>query len=181
MNRYRLRPLLPSDADLMLRWRNSDRIRAVMYTDELITPNRHRMWFQEISRRIDICYRLFEVDGVSVGLVYFTQIDRLQKRCVWGFYLGENSLPKGTGSHLGFLGLEYAFNELDMKTIRGESFMFNFPALALHRKLGFTQETQLQTHVKKNGHDENVAVFTLTKEDWEGYRETIRTKLTAGN
>ena len=174
MNQYRLRPLEPSDAGLVLRWRNSDRIRSVMYSDDLIKPEEHEAWFKGLLERTDVSYRMLEVEGRPAGLVYFTKIDRHVGLSVWGFYLGEESLPKGTGLRLGFLGLEHAFQELGLKKIQGESFVFNSAALALHRKLGFVQESVLRSHTKKCGQVKDVALFGLKKEDWERHRETLR-------
>jgi len=71
-----LRPMAEQDSELILRWRNSDRVRQYMYSDELIGPARHRAWFERMLADPKNAYLVFEVEGRPLGLVYFNDIDR---------------------------------------------------------------------------------------------------------
>jgi hypothetical protein len=47
------------------------------------------------------------------GLVcFYRDCDRYNKRCSWGFYLGEFDVPSGTGLLMGYLSMEYVFKVL---------------------------------------------------------------------
>src|SRR5258706_10234550 len=105
----KLRPVQESDLDLILRWRNSKRISSQMYTDHIINQDEHRAWFANLKTQAWPLYLVFEWKQQPVGLVYFTDFDQTQNKCLWGFYLGEESTPPGVGSAMGFLGLEYIF------------------------------------------------------------------------
>ena len=57
---YRIRQLEESDIEQVLKWRNSEHVRANMYTDHIINIDEHRRWFEKISLDESCCYKLFE-------------------------------------------------------------------------------------------------------------------------
>ncbi|MCD5406412.1 MAG: UDP-4-amino-4,6-dideoxy-N-acetyl-beta-L-altrosamine N-acetyltransferase [Desulfotomaculum sp.] len=163
---YRLRPLEEADLGKVLEWRNSERIRANMYSDHIITVEEHRAWFERNKQSEDAVSMIFEFKEKPVGLVYFTNIDKICNRCLWGFYLGEEDLPPGTGAIMGFLGLEYAFEKLGFRKLCGEAFAFNISSTKFHKKLGFIEEGCLAKHVLKNNVYEDIILMAMFKEDW---------------
>lgn len=164
---YRLRTMEQADLELVLQWRNSDRIREHMYTDQLITMDEHQAWFNKLKQNQDAVYQIFEIKQKPVGLINFTHLDTHNSKCNWGFYLGRQDLPRGSGAMMGYLGLEYAFEQLRMRKICGETFAFNAASIRFHQNLGFTQEGQLKKHVLKNGNYEDIILFALFNEDWQ--------------
>lgn len=161
---YRLRSITPDDSARLLTWRNSERVRAMMYTDHLISPSEHQAWFTRIQA--SSAYQICEFQATPVGLVSFTQIEFQHQRCFWGFYLGETDLPKGTGTAMGFLGLDYAFETLHIRKLCSEVLAFNAASISLHQKLGFQQEGHFISHVLKNGAYQDVLFFTLFRDHW---------------
>jgi len=162
-----LRPIAESDLDIILSWRNSERIRSVMFSNHVISSDEHRSWFESLNKKDASVFLLFEYERKPAGLVYFTDIDRANGTCYWGFYLGSEDLPAGTGSLLGVLGIDYAFEQLRMRKICGKTFAYNTGGVKFHRKLGFHQEGRLVKHFQKNGKFEDVIFFSLFKEDWD--------------
>ena len=148
-----------------------------MFTDAPIQPEEHKAWFHGLEQKQNAVYRIFELNGQSAGLVYFTEIDPNLHRCSWGFYLGEEPLPKGTGAQMCYLALALAFDEMALQVVEGESFAFNSAALAIHRKLGFASKTVLAGHALKHGTPQAVIRFELTKAQWETQKEALRQRL----
>lgn len=169
----RLRPITEVDLEKILVWRNSERIRMNMYTDHIITMEEHKAWFERQKQSKSSVYLIFALNGEPAGLVYFTDIDRKNGRSFWGFYLGEEDLPRGSGTALGWLGLDYAFDRLATRKLCGEVFAFNTSSINFHQKLGFVQEGRFLKHVLKNGGFEDVISFALFREDWEKVREKL--------
>ncbi len=169
-----LRPILPGDKDILLAWRNSDQVRANMYMDHLIAPEEHERWFASALQHPSALFSVFVLRGVPVGFSSFTGISRDHQRCTWGFYLGEQGLPKGTGSALGYLALDYAFDTLGMYKLASEAFAFNQASVALHRKLGFREEGRLVEHYVKQGRREDIICFAKFRNQWESEREALR-------
>ncbi|CAG0975254.1 UDP-4-amino-4, 6-dideoxy-N-acetyl-beta-L-altrosamine N-acetyltransferase [Geobacteraceae bacterium] len=166
-----LRPVKREDLEKLLEWRNADRIRAYMYTDHLIGWEEHAAWFERLGTNDTARALLFEVNDRPLGVVNVTRIDRLNGTCHWGFYIGEADAPKGSGTALGYLGLEYIFGTLGIRKVTGEAFAFNEASIAFHRRLGFSQEGHFVRHVMKNGSYQDILSFALFRDQWEAHKQ----------
>ena len=170
---YRLRPIEENDLPVVLEWRNSDRVRAYMYTDHIITEDEHRKWFESLSHdRTNHCL-VFEEDGKLHGVVTVSRVDSRNNKCFWGFYIGDPASPRGTGKRLGYLGLEFIFGELRIRKLCGEAFAFNEASLRFHKDFGFREEGRFLRHVWKNERYEDVVAMALFREDWDAIRDGI--------
>lgn len=176
---YLLRPVVESDLDLMLLWRNSERIRACMYSDHLISVEEHRAWYQKVSREEFPSVLIFEYRGRPVGVKSFSQIDRHNSRCFWGFYLGEAEIPRGSGSVMGYLAQKYIFSVHNFHKLCAEAFAYNEPSLRYHRRLGFKEEGHFAQHIKKSGCYHDIVCFGILREDWLKQRDDLEQKVFA--
>lgn len=163
---YRLRELRQEDLELVLEWRNSDRIRAIMFTDQTISREDHYAWFDRLQQNPSASVRLFEAFSQPAGLMNITVRDSANGVAYWGFYLGRADLPKGTGTEMGLLALRFAFEKLNVRKLCGEVIAMNEASLRFHDKLGFVQEGRLRKHVKKNGRFEDVVLYAMLQEDY---------------
>jgi UDP-4-amino-4,6-dideoxy-N-acetyl-beta-L-altrosamine N-acetyltransferase len=173
----RLRKMTEADLSLVLTWRNSDRVRPMMYSDHVISSEEHRAWFARVSDRDDCHHRVFEYDGRPVGVVNVSQIELLHGRCHWGFYLGEENLPKGCGITMGVLALDFIFSDLRLHKVVGEVLASNSASLKYHHRLGFVDEGRLFDHVKKNGRYEDVLTLAHFADQWR----LVRPRVSAGS
>jgi len=163
---YGLRPLDCDDLEFVLAWRNSERIRANMYTDHIISASEHQAWYDRIKDEPSVVYRLFEYRQTSVGLSYFTDIDLTNGLCLWGFYLGAVNLPGGSGTMMGYLSLQHAFDQLHIRKVCGEVLTYNEPSLKFFRRLGFVEEGRRRQHVLRKGGYVDVVIFSLLDDEW---------------
>lgn len=163
---FNLRPIEERDLEMVLGWRNSERVRSYMYTDHIITPDEHRAWFERTRQAEFPATLIFEYRDIPSGLKSFSQIDQYNSRCYWGFYLGEAELPRGCGSVMGFLALEYIFEQQNFHKLCAEAFAFNEGSVKYHTRLGFVQEGRFREHVRKNGRYEDIIPFALFRKDW---------------
>ncbi|MEH1867859.1 MAG: UDP-4-amino-4,6-dideoxy-N-acetyl-beta-L-altrosamine N-acetyltransferase [Nostoc sp.] len=163
---YRLRTLEKSDLEQLLEWRNSDRIRANMYNDQIINMDEHRKWFENHSNNESVIYKIFEFQCRPVGVVNVIQIDMRNKKCYWAFYLGDTNVPRGSGAVMEFLFLEYTFEVLQIRKLCCEVFAFNISTIKLHKKFGFTEEGCFKQHIFKNGKYEDVISMALLQDEW---------------
>ncbi|MBD1835587.1 UDP-4-amino-4,6-dideoxy-N-acetyl-beta-L-altrosamine N-acetyltransferase [Cyanobacteria bacterium FACHB-472] len=162
----RLRPIAESDLEKVLAWRNSERIRANMFTDHIIALDEHQAWFKRIQQESPVECQIFEFKTSAVGVVNITQIDKINQKCYWGFYLGEVNLPRGTGSAMGYLALEHIFDNLNMHKVCSEIFTFNQESLKFHKRFGFVEEGYFKKHIFKNQQYENIVFMALLKDEW---------------
>jgi UDP-4-amino-4,6-dideoxy-N-acetyl-beta-L-altrosamine N-acetyltransferase len=174
--RMLLREVEERDLELLLSWRNSERIRANMYTSHLITEAEHRAWFERLTRERHAFAFLFEADHRPLGVVNLNQLDWRNKRCHWGFYLGETDAPRGSGTRMAYLALLHVFEELKLHKVIGEAFSFNTASIAYHTKLGFSQEGHFVEHVLKDGSYLDILSFALLSQDWPRIKAELEKK-----
>lgn len=174
---FNLRPIEEHDLGAVLSWRNSERVRSYMYTDHIITPEEHLAWFKRMRQTEFSATLIFEFRGTPVGLKSFSQIDRHNNRCHWGFYLGDAELPRGCGSVMGFLALEYIFEQHNFHKVCAEAFAFNEGSIKYHNRLGFSEEGRFVEHVLKNGHFEDIISFAIFRDRWLANKSALTTKV----
>lgn len=157
----------------MLDWRNSDRIRANMFSDHIITMEEHVAWFEGTQRDDKIIVLVLEYLNEPIGVVNITDIDHKNNKCTWGFYLGETNTPRNSALVMGYLSLEYIFEVLKIRKLCGEVFAFNSKSAHFHERLGFYTEGRLIKHVLKNGNYEDVICMALFKSVWTNDKEKL--------
>jgi UDP-4-amino-4,6-dideoxy-N-acetyl-beta-L-altrosamine N-acetyltransferase len=144
-----------------------------MYTDHEITMDEHRAWFERLRREPDPPFLVFEFRGMPIGVVQVTQIDRRNNKCYWGFYIGDPEAPPGSGTALGFFGLNHIFEVMKIRKLCAEAFASNSASLKFHKRLGFVEEGRLVRHVLKSGRYEDIVSFALFQEDWIRHRSRV--------
>lgn len=163
---YNIRPIQDNDLLPMLNWRNSTHIRSNMFTNHIISLEEHEAWFQSVlNNKWDRIVYIFEYCNHASGVVQFTLQEGVFKEYFWGFYLGRQGLPHGTGTIMLFLALELFFEDFDAYKIWGDVLDFNLKSLKVHQRLGFFEvkwETSSQGLKTKES-----KMFTLTKESWK--------------
>lgn len=171
---YLLRPMIESDLEQVLEWRNSDRIRGNMYTDRLISIEEHTEWLKKVIHDDTSIYKIFEFQNRAIGVANAVQIDRQNSKCIWAFYLGCPNTPNGSGAIMEYLFLEELFEKINIRKLNCEVFEFNASTIKLHKKFGFQQEGLFKKEFLKNGKYENVVRLALFREEWLSTKEKMR-------
>jgi UDP-4-amino-4,6-dideoxy-N-acetyl-beta-L-altrosamine N-acetyltransferase len=169
----KLRPVAERDLDILLAWRNSPAIRRNMFNDHIITPEEHRAWFERSRNSKHSSHLLFLHGDRPLGTVNVRDIDHINGRCVWGFYIGDPGAPKGSGVAMACLAIDYIFNTIGMRKICSEAFAFNTASINYHGKLGFCEEGRLRAHQLKEGKYEDIIIFGLFRHEWEEVRPRL--------
>ena len=168
-----LRPLQETDRDILLTWRNSERVRRGMLHSAIISIETHRIWFAQVQSDQTRLYRVFSYRGRPAGLVYFLNKNEVLMSCEWGFYLGEEDLPKGLGTTLGLLALDLAFQTLNIEKITAKVITTNSASVGFHRKLGFVESGEQQPQADIPTSAGAVLRFVLNKPTWLQVRKKL--------
>jgi UDP-4-amino-4,6-dideoxy-N-acetyl-beta-L-altrosamine N-acetyltransferase len=180
----RLEPISSEDLHTVLQWRNKEQIRKNMYNEDLITFEQHIKWFQGLQQNPGKKTYVFYFKDVPLGVVNFT-IDFSNRKCEWGFYIGEDNIPKGTGSLMGYTAMNFAFQQLNLRKITGEVFDFNKKSQAYHENLGFQREGILVSHIRKGTDYHDIHIYSLLKYQWDKQKieteEFLKNVLKDGN
>jgi UDP-4-amino-4,6-dideoxy-N-acetyl-beta-L-altrosamine N-acetyltransferase len=161
-----VRPMCTADLPVVLAWRNHPEIRRHMLTRHEISLDEHVHWFE--SACLDPTRRLLVVEDAArpLGFVQLSGVLEEPGAVVeWGFYAAPGALP-GSGSRLGLAALSYAFDQLRVHKICGQSLGSNSASIRFHMKLGFQQEGVLRQHKRMNGRYEDLICFGLLCEEW---------------
>jgi UDP-4-amino-4,6-dideoxy-N-acetyl-beta-L-altrosamine N-acetyltransferase len=172
----RLRNIGSDELDMMLAWRNAPAVRANMYTRHEISIDEHLAWWERTQQRADQRYFMYEAEGVPLGIVGFTGMDTASKNSSWAFYASPEA-PKGTGSKMEFLALEYAFNNLALHKLYCEVLAFNSAVIKLHQKFGFQIEGIFREHHRGDDGFVDVYRLGLLAPHWSENRITMLDKL----
>ena len=172
----KLRGIEQQELELMLGWRNAPNVRANMYTRHEINMDEHLAWWARIQQRDDQRYFMYEAGGTPLGIIGFTGIDRTSENSSWAFYASPEA-PKGTGSKMEFLALDFAFNDLCLHKLHCEVLAFNSPVIKLHQKFGFSIEGILREHHKINESFIDIYKLSLLAAEWAEKRADMMDKL----
>ncbi|WP_447044907.1 UDP-4-amino-4,6-dideoxy-N-acetyl-beta-L-altrosamine N-acetyltransferase [Vreelandella sp. H-I2] len=175
-----LRDIREDELQTILNWRNAPAVRRNMYTRHEISLEEHLAWWKNVGSREDQQYFIYEYKNTPFGVVAFTQISNKDKNASWAFYASPEA-PRGTGSRMEYLALEYAFKALKLHKLHCEVLDFNQPVVNLHKKFGFSIEGVLRD---QHLHEENycdVIRLGILHSEWQKEREAIFLKLTSHN
>ena len=165
----RLRSVNDDDLDLMLRWRNAPNVRQNMYSQDEIARADHLAWWERIKNSDHDAYFMFEHDGVPLGVVSFNEIDLKNSCASWAFYASPDA-PKGTGSRMETMALEYVFSVLKLNKLNCEVLESNTPVVGLHKKFGFEEEGFFRDHRRVGTEFVNVRRLAMRATQWAKLR-----------
>lgn len=152
------------DLQMLLSWRNNEKVRRHMFTQHEITLKEHSDWFLKAS--VDPTCRLLIIEDM-LGPFGYVQFNRLGSGNVsdWGFYTNPEA-PRGSGQKLGKAALSYAFDELKLHKVCGQVIETNARSIAFHKSLGFSQEGLLRDQQCISGTYYSLICFGLLVHEW---------------
>ena len=173
-----LREIKYEDLEMILKWRNQNNIRNVMYNNSLIEWEEHLTWYKNLlNNNTNRKSKIFRLKNKDLGVLNINNIDSASGSCNWGFYVGEKNTIKGTGLYLGYTSLQYIFSNLGLRKICAEVIESNIVSRNFHEKLGFKLEGILRKHIRKNDTYEDVYLYSIFNEEWIHKADKIKDEL----
>ena len=163
----RVRPMLDTDLELVLGWRNHPDVCRYMYNQHEITLAEHSHWFERVSQDNSYHLLIFEIDDKLLGFINIHQIAD-GGIAEWGFYAAP-SAPKGTGKQLGQAALHYAFITIGLHKICGQALSYNESSIRFHQRLGFREEGRQREQHFDGQHYYDVVCFGLLVSEWHAH------------
>lgn len=146
-----LRPITLEDTELIVKWRNSDRVRRNFIYQKPFTREGHLAWMREkVAAGQVVQFILCRTeDGRPVGSVYFRDIDRDNLRAEYGIFIGEeDAAGKGYGTAAAKGAVAYARDVLGLHKLMLRVFADNGAAVRSYEKAGFVQEGRLRDEIR---------------------------------
>lgn len=162
----------------VLDWRNDPGVAPYMYTTEPIARDVHDAWFTRQMQGGDRQGWVIEMDGAGVGAAFISEVDDVNRRATWAFYLADPvTRGRGVGSAVEFLVLEEVFTARGLHKLCCEVLSFNAAVVTMHKKFGFEEEGVLREHYLRDGEWVDVHVLAMFDHQWAERRDGFRDKL----
>ncbi|MFJ7970432.1 UDP-4-amino-4,6-dideoxy-N-acetyl-beta-L-altrosamine N-acetyltransferase [Psychrobacillus sp. NPDC096389] len=165
------------DLSLVLKWRNQQHIRNVMFNSNIISMKQHRVWFKSLENNKTAISKMFYFNDIPYGILNINQINLEHNTCEWGFYIGEVSAPSGIGIVLGYTALNFIFKELNIRKVNAEVLENNPKSRAFHEKLGFKHDGTLRKHIFKDREYLDIDVYSQFNTEWISHSQRIEQKI----
>ncbi len=150
------------EKELILTWRNSDRVRLKMLNQDIIALEQHLKWIDNLKNKRETLYYLFLINDIPVGVFDYTEI--VGGKCVCGSYIGNEDFI-GYGILLNYLGFEYAFNNLGIKRIDISVLKTNKRVYKMHKTIFYALDI---------GESEDEFFLYFDRDIWFEKRELIK-------
>lgn len=150
------------------RWRNE----SLKWTREnkKTTVKEQKKFFQNLPK--DSLYFAVVSRGTIVGTVGLTDINLTHETAQFSLLIGSEYRRMGYGSKALHELLIYAFNDLKLHLVYGETFQYPDgtinPGAKAYEKLGFTYEGVLRERFFKDGERVNCLMYAITKDHFLG-------------
>ncbi len=138
-----LSPITYEDTEDIVRWRNKPCVREHFIYRTTFTRETHEKWMKSRVETGEVVqYIIFDkTTDQKIGSVYLRDIDRSNRKCEFGIFIGEEEfLSRGFGREAAELLTEFAFSELAMHKVYLRLLAHNLRAFRSYQKAGFIQE-----------------------------------------
>ena len=142
-----LRLITDNDTDLIVKWRNNERIRNNFVYRVEFTRQIHEEWLRtkvftgQVLQMI-ICEN--KKDKAPIGSVYFKFNNSEKTEAEYGIFIGEDdAIGNGYGNETAILAVDYA-REIGIKRVILRAFCYNTSAIKSYEHAGFVKTTDLK-------------------------------------
>ncbi|NFG60635.1 UDP-4-amino-4,6-dideoxy-N-acetyl-beta-L-altrosamine N-acetyltransferase [Clostridium sp. CMCC3677] len=173
----KLRRVNESDLKNIMKWRMLPEVTKYMYTDPVLDLEKQKLWFNKIQKSANELYWIIVFDNTDIGLLSINEIDYINKRCAWAYYIADTSFRgKGIATNLECNIYNYVFNTLKLNKLCCEVFESNKKVIAIHEKFGSIIEGIFKEHIFKNEEFYNIVCMSIIKEKWDEIKENYNYK-----
>lgn len=159
----------------VLKWRTKENITKYMNTDIKYDLEQQYKWFWQVDESETEKYWVISIKDGLVGLIYVTDIDFINKRTSWGYYIGEEKYQM-YGAIIPLYLYYYVFEELQLHKITAEVMRENENVVKLNKMHGCREVGTYYDHVYKNSRFHDVVLMELLKEDWRENKRNFKYK-----
>ena len=138
-----LRFIEEEDFPLIVKWRNTERVRKNFIYREKFTLEGQKNWkknFIDTGKVVQMMICENDRDLRPIGSVYFRDIDKDTLSAEYGIFIGEEDASgKGYGNDTVLLAIDYARDVLGLKKLILRVFKHNTPAFKSYEHAGFVK------------------------------------------
>lgn len=138
-NDITLRPVVSNDLEKMRRWRNSDWARSFFLTNEIISEEQQKKWYESYINKPDDYMFIIQLGDIDVGTAALYHVDSTNRSSEFGRLLVAEEIArgKGVGEKVVASICNFALGKLKLKEVTLEVFSDNTKAIHIYTKAGF--------------------------------------------
>ncbi len=161
-NKIYLTPMTLDDAEIFVKWRNSQFVQSRFLYRKPFTVEGQKAWIRDKVMTGEVAQFVVwdKADNVQIGSTYLVNIDKESKKCEYGVLIGEEAYAGGgRGTEAIGLVTQYAFDKLDMHKVYGRILADNPASLKACEKNGFVKEGTFVADIWIDGQPKDVCFF----------------------
>ena len=162
---FTFREIVSQDADMILRWRMTNRVTKFMNTDVTYDLDAQNNWLLACNSKEHYYHWIILNDDVPVGLINLADYSPTDNTTSWGFYIGAEGLD-ACGAFIPPYFYNFLFNTLSVIRINVEVFYNNVNVIGLHLLHGYKFTPNKDRVITKNGRDILLVAMTLEKNNF---------------
>ena len=175
VNKIYLRAFEYSDLSFLNTIRNDDDLFQTTTGNKYYISSEHdKKWIEDkIFNNYNQLYLVIccSESHKPMGYLSINNIDYVNRKAEYGgMVISKEFSIKGIGTTTGNLMLNHLFNELGMNMVYCYIKEDNMATQRITEKFGFNKDGIIRDYVYKQGHFQNVCIFTLLKSEYE-YKE----------
>lgn len=168
MSQVTLTPFSRENTDIILRWRNSEKIRKNMLNSEIISNSQHQKFLGTLEEDSSKLYYLVNLKSQPVAALYLISLGN--QEVTWGCYIGADKMIPGLFPALFVLAGQLAFRYPATKILRSEVADNNDNPIKLNKFLNIPLTSKNQ-HTKHDGSTQTFFEYKLEVTSFEKKRE----------
>jgi RimJ/RimL family protein N-acetyltransferase len=167
-----------SDLARMVRWINDPEVTRFITAFRPMTPQIEKESLERLSNSDKNMFLVIEVeDGTPIGSVGLHGIDWVNRSATSGAMIGEKDYwGKGYGTDAKMALLNFAFNRLNLKTIKSAAISFNVRSQKALLKQGYREVGRMPQLHFRDGRFHDEVLFILTRKDFMRVWRVYNTK-----
>lgn len=164
-NKVTLRPMLASDTDNILKWRNDVTVVKNFIYRKPVTRLDHDNWIKNkiLTGQVHQFIIVVNETKEEIGSVYLQNFEEEHNKAEWGIFIGDNSenYGKGYGTEAASLLLKYAFETLKLHKVTSRVLAYNKASIRMQEKIGYSREALLKDELFLDGQYQDLILFGI--------------------
>ncbi|MBQ7944672.1 MAG: GNAT family N-acetyltransferase [Lachnospiraceae bacterium] len=159
-----LRPITLEDTDLVVKWRNNEKVVQNFIYRKPISREEHICWMEQkvaTGRVIQFIICDLQTDK-PLGVVYIQNIEEEHSKAEEGIFLGEEeAFGRGIGTEAARLMVRYAFEILGLHKLSARVLAYNMASRRMHEGAGYEQEAYFKQELYLDGKYEDLIFYGI--------------------
>lgn len=159
-------PICEDDTDLIVSWRNKEKVRSNFIFKQDFTRQIHLEWLENMVYTGKVAqFIIYDKHDIPIGSTFLRDIDMANKKAEFGIFIGEDEARgHGYGTEAAKLIINFGFHDLKLHKIMLRVFADNLMAINAYKRAGFELEGHLKDEIKTEQGYRDLILMSIIQE-----------------